>query len=130
MKRALLDRLIEDRAKKRAVVLVTDLASGDQALVYPSDVFGDLALAPDALKQVRQVLENDESATTEAGKRAVRARCRATDPCQSASRGSCGAARPGQCAEPCRPRLHRSGDVGSERIDRQRVFGAGPRPLA
>ena len=69
MKRALLDRLIEDRAKKRAVVLVTELGSGDQALVYPNDLFGDLALDPDALKQIRRVLEDDESATIEAGGR-------------------------------------------------------------
>ena len=67
MKRALLDRLLEDRAKKRAVVLVTELESGTQALVYPSDVFGDLPLAADALKQIRQVLENDESAAMQIG---------------------------------------------------------------
>jgi xanthine dehydrogenase accessory factor len=67
MKRALLDRLIDDRARKRAVVVVTELASGDQALVYPDTAFGDLSLDADALKQIRRVLANDESATIEAG---------------------------------------------------------------
>jgi len=51
-------------------VLVTELGSGAQALVYPDDVAGDLTLDADALKQVRQALRNDESATVEiAGKR-------------------------------------------------------------
>ena len=67
MKRAILDRLLKDRAAKHAVVLVTELQSGTQALVYPQEVFGDLALDSDALGRVRQILEADESGTVELG---------------------------------------------------------------
>jgi len=67
MKRAILDRLLKDRAAKHAVVLVTELQSGAQALVYPQEVFGDLALDSDALGRVRQILEADESGTVELG---------------------------------------------------------------
>ena len=37
MKQATLDQLLADRAAKRAVVLVTNLASGDGHLVYPAE---------------------------------------------------------------------------------------------
>jgi len=70
MKGAILERLLKDRIAKHAVVLVTDLQTGVQALVYPLDVFGDLALDGDALSRVRQALEADESGTIEvSGKR-------------------------------------------------------------
>ena len=67
MKRALLERLLKDRAAKHAVVLVTDLQSGAQALVYPQETFGDLALDGDALARVRQALEADENGTVDLG---------------------------------------------------------------
>ena len=67
MKRAILERLLKDRAAKHAVVLVTELQSGAQALVYPREVFGDLALDGDALQRIRQSLEADESGTVEVG---------------------------------------------------------------
>ena len=67
MKRAVLERLLRDRAAKRAVVLATELQSGAQALVYPQEVFGDLALDGDALARIRQTLEADESGTLELG---------------------------------------------------------------
>lgn len=70
MNRALLERLLKDRAAKHAVVLVTELQSGVQALVYPNEVFGDLTLDGDALVRIRQSLDADESGTIElAGKR-------------------------------------------------------------
>ncbi len=70
MKRAILERLLKDRAAKHAVVLVTELQSGAQALVYPQEAFGDLALDSDALGRIRQTLEADESGTVElSGKR-------------------------------------------------------------
>jgi xanthine dehydrogenase accessory factor len=69
MKRATLERLLKDRAAKHAVVLVTDLQSGAQALVYPQETFGDLTLDGDALARVRQALEADESGTLELGGR-------------------------------------------------------------
>jgi xanthine dehydrogenase accessory factor len=65
MKRAILERLLKDRAAKHAVVLVTELQFGTQALVYPQEVFGDLALDSDAVGRIRQVLEADESGTIE-----------------------------------------------------------------
>ena len=67
MKRAILERLLRDRAAKHAVVLATELQSGAQALVYPQEVFGDLALDGDALARIRQALEADESGTLELG---------------------------------------------------------------
>jgi xanthine dehydrogenase accessory factor len=67
MKSAILERLLKDRAAKHAVVLVTELQSGAQALVYPQEVFGDLALDGDALVGIRQALEADESGTLELG---------------------------------------------------------------
>jgi len=67
MKHAILERLLKDRAAKHAVVLVTELQSGAQALVYPQEVFGDLALDGDALLRIRQNLEADESGTVELG---------------------------------------------------------------
>jgi xanthine dehydrogenase accessory factor len=67
MKRAILERLLKDRAAKHAVVLVTELQSGAQALVYPQEVFGDLTLDGDAVVRIRQTLEADESGTVELG---------------------------------------------------------------
>lgn len=67
MKRAILDRLLKDRAAKHAVVLATDLQSGAQALVYQQEVFGDLPLDGDGLARIRAALEADESGTLELG---------------------------------------------------------------
>jgi len=67
MKRAILERLLKDRAAKHAVVLVTELQSGAQALVYPLEMFGDLALDGDVLVRIRQTLAADESGTVELG---------------------------------------------------------------
>jgi len=67
MKRDILDRLLKDRAAKHAVVLVTELQSGAQVLVYRREVFGDLTLDGDALVRIRESLEADESGTLELG---------------------------------------------------------------
>jgi xanthine dehydrogenase accessory factor len=70
MKQALLDRLLKDRAAKRAVALVTELPSGAQSLVYADETFGDLNLAGDALAAIRRALAADESGPLDAnGKR-------------------------------------------------------------
>ena len=46
MKQATLDQLLADRAAKRAVVLATNLTSGDERLIYPAESNGlDAALA-------------------------------------------------------------------------------------
>jgi xanthine dehydrogenase accessory factor len=67
MKSAILERLLKDRAAKQAVVLVTELQSGAQVLVYRREVFGDLTLDGDAVVRIRQALEADESGTVELG---------------------------------------------------------------
>jgi xanthine dehydrogenase accessory factor len=67
MKSAILERLLKDRAAKQAVVLVTELQSGAQVLVYRREVFGDLTLEGDALVRIRESLEADESGTLELG---------------------------------------------------------------
>jgi xanthine dehydrogenase accessory factor len=69
MRPNILERLIKDRAGKTPVVLVTDLTSGAQALVYPREVSGDLPLDPDAIVRVREALQADESGTLEVGGR-------------------------------------------------------------
>jgi xanthine dehydrogenase accessory factor len=67
MKSAILERVLKDRAAKQAVVLVTELQSGAQVLVYRREVFGDLTLDGDALVRIRESLEADESGTLELG---------------------------------------------------------------
>ena len=67
MKNAILERLLKDRAAKQAVVLVTELQSGAQVLVYRREVFGDLTLDGGALVRIRESLEADESGTLELG---------------------------------------------------------------
>jgi xanthine dehydrogenase accessory factor len=69
MRGSLLERLVKDRAAKIPVVLVTDLASGAQALVYMRDVAGDLPLDSDTVARVREALRADESGTMEQGGR-------------------------------------------------------------
>lgn len=70
MKRALLDRLLADRAAKRPAALVTDLADGGQAIVREGDVEGELALDEAALAEVRLALRRDDSDILEsAGRR-------------------------------------------------------------
>lgn len=69
MRGSILERLLKDRAAKIPVVLVTDLASGAQALVYMRDVAGDLPLESDAVVRVRGALRADESGTIEHGGR-------------------------------------------------------------
>lgn len=69
MRASILERLLKDRAAKIPVVLVTDLASGAQALVYMREVAGDLPLDPDAVVRVREALRADESSTIEHGGR-------------------------------------------------------------
>lgn len=61
MKRALLDRLVADRAAKRPVAIVTDLDGGAQVLVRREDLFGDLALDAAALEAARAALAADRS---------------------------------------------------------------------
>ena len=61
MKRELLDRLLAARAAKRPAALVTDLASGAQALVVGGEVQGDLAPGEDELTALRHAIRADRS---------------------------------------------------------------------
>jgi xanthine dehydrogenase accessory factor len=67
MKPQILERLVEDRARKRPVVLVTELVAGAQALVYPNEALGELVLDRETLTLARRALAADESGTAEAG---------------------------------------------------------------
>jgi len=69
MKRALLDRLLADRAAKRPAAVVTDLADGRQAIVREGDVEGELALDDAVLTEVRLALRRDDSDILEAAGR-------------------------------------------------------------
>jgi xanthine dehydrogenase accessory factor len=71
MKRAILDRLVADRAAKRPVVLATDIESGLQSLIYEQDSHGDLTLDPEVLTAARRALRDDRSGIIEAGGRRV-----------------------------------------------------------
>ena len=62
MKPETLERLLADRAAKKPVVLVTDLASGDEQIVYPDDVG---ALTPALADAIRAVARSDRSETVE-----------------------------------------------------------------
>ncbi len=61
MKRALLDRLLAARAAKRPAALVTDLASGAQALVVGGEVQGDLAPGEEELTALSHAIRADRS---------------------------------------------------------------------
>ncbi|MDP6691043.1 MAG: XdhC family protein [Alphaproteobacteria bacterium] len=63
MKSALLEQLLQDRAAKRQVVLVTDLTSGEGQLLYPGESEGDDEL----LSAARRVMVADKSGIVELG---------------------------------------------------------------
>jgi xanthine dehydrogenase accessory factor len=69
MKRALLDKLLAERAAKHPVALVTEIPGGAQALVSGDGVEGELALDEAALAEVRTMLGRDQSGTLESGGR-------------------------------------------------------------
>ena len=67
MQRTLLDRLNDDRAAERAVALVTALAGGGQALVYPDSASAGDALPDPVTEAARAALRADKSGQVEAG---------------------------------------------------------------
>ena len=71
MKRDLLDRLLAARAAKRPAALVTDLETGDQALVVDGEAVGTLALDPADLEALGACIRADRSAMDGAGRRFV-----------------------------------------------------------
>lgn len=70
MKKATLDALLKARAEKRAVALVTELASGGEALVFPDGrVEGDLTPTAETVEQARGALRHNRSTSVLAGER-------------------------------------------------------------
>ena len=65
MQRATLDAILAAREAKRPVAVVTDLQSGDQALVFPDAIAGALRLDDAALADVRAALGDDKSGMIE-----------------------------------------------------------------
>ena len=63
MKAEVLARLCMDRAEKRAVALVTDLTTGIQTAVYPTD--NNSGLEPEIVEAALQALRDDKSRTVE-----------------------------------------------------------------
>ena len=62
MQRDLLDRLLRLQAAKRPAALVTDLESGDQALIEAGDVAGALALGEAEVADILKAVRDDRSA--------------------------------------------------------------------
>ena len=54
MKSATLERLLRDRSEKSSVVLATNLSTGDERLVYPSDLEGENGLDPAIAQAVQR----------------------------------------------------------------------------
>ncbi len=73
-------RLLAERAAKRAVTVVTRLADGAQALVAGDDVFGDLELTTEQHDEIRRRLRSDKSGALESSSGALFARCHAQAP--------------------------------------------------
>jgi xanthine dehydrogenase accessory factor len=71
MKRDLLDKVLAARAAKRSVALVTDLETGDQALVMDGEVAGVLALTTADIEAAGRAIRADRSALDETGTRFV-----------------------------------------------------------
>ena len=63
MKTATLTRLLADQKAKTPVALVTDLATGEEALVYYDSASGALKDRPSAVAAARDALRDDKSRT-------------------------------------------------------------------
>jgi xanthine dehydrogenase accessory factor len=80
MKRALLDRLLAERAAKHPVALVTEIPGGGQALVTENGVEGELALDSAALNETRPMLSRDKSGIVEVEGRRLFVQCHTPPP--------------------------------------------------
>ena len=80
MRRALLDRLLAERAAKHPVALVTEIPGGAQALVIEGGVEGELALDGAALDEIRLMLSRDKSGIVEVEGRRFFVQCHTPPP--------------------------------------------------
>jgi xanthine dehydrogenase accessory factor len=80
MKRALLDRLLAERAAKHPVALVTEIPGGGQALVTEGGIEGELALDSAALTEIRPMLSRDKSGIVEVEGRRLFVQCHTPPP--------------------------------------------------
>lgn len=71
MKRETLDQILKDQESKTPVALVTDLESGDEALVYHDTASGTLAADSEIVEAARRNLQDDKSRIVTAGDREV-----------------------------------------------------------
>jgi len=80
MKRALLDRVLAERAAKHPVALVTEIPGGGQALVTENGVEGELTLDGTALAEIRPMLSRDKSGIVEVEGRRLFVQCHTPPP--------------------------------------------------
>ncbi len=80
MKAALFQQVLQDRAGKRAVGVVTRLSDGVQALVHDADVSGDLSLTDEQVSQVRERLRGNRSGSLEPAESGLFVRCHVSAP--------------------------------------------------
>jgi xanthine dehydrogenase accessory factor len=80
MRRALLDRLLAERAAKHPVALVTEIPGGGQALVTENGVEGELALDGAALAEIRPMMSRDKSGIVEVAGRKLFVQCHTPAP--------------------------------------------------
>jgi xanthine dehydrogenase accessory factor len=80
MKRALLDRLLAERAAKHPVALVTEIPGGAQSLVTESGAEGELTLDGAALVQIGSMLSRDKSGIVEVEDRRLFVQCHTPPP--------------------------------------------------
>ncbi|KZD05851.1 XdhC family protein [Oceanibaculum pacificum] len=67
MQPAILKRLLDERAEKRPVALVTRIADGVQCIVTPGDMLGELVLNDAEQATIRRHLADDRSGMVEGG---------------------------------------------------------------
>jgi len=80
MKADLFERVLADRAARRAVAVVTRLADGVQALVHDDETSGELSLTPEQLAETRQRLRGNRSGALDTSDEALFARCHSAPP--------------------------------------------------
>ena len=80
MKAGLFERLLTERAAKRAVTVVTRIADGAQVLVSGDEISGELQLTAEQRDEIRRRLRSDKSGVLEPSGGALFARCYAQPP--------------------------------------------------